>query len=281
VSAPALLAVLFAAPLVAPTPSPRVTAARPPKLKATGVPVARITFGEGALEHAAHGGKWKRASEGERIKTGDKVRTGPLATARIAFPWASLTLGSGSTLAVAPSPILATVLEEGRVEQSAEGSDNIKLLTPDAEVRGRGRVVVRRRGRTTFVTVVEGRAQVYAGEAKLSLESGQGCRVEAGSAPELRELPAPPRETVPGRDPKYVAGGKEVTLAWAGAASGYHVQILPIGSPEVLLARDVAASPLRVEIPWPGTFRWRVSVHDAQGNEGVPSTDGYFCMVDK
>jgi hypothetical protein len=272
---------LVCALAASPPPPTRVTGARPPKLKNTGVPVARITFGEGALEHAAHGGKWKRTSEGERVKTGDKVRTGPQATAQISFPWASLTLGSGSTLAVAPSAVLSTVLEDGRVEQSAEGSDIIKLVTPEAEVRGRGRVVVRRLGRTTFVTVVEGRAQVYAGEDSLSLAKGQGCRVSAGSAPELQELPAPPGGTVPGRDPQYVAGAKLVTLAWRGAAAGYHVQILPIGSEEVLLARDVDASPLRVEIPWPGTFRWRVSGRDGKGNEGVPSPDGYFCVVDK
>ena len=49
-------------------------------------------------------------------------------------------------------------------------------------MRGRGRVLVRRQAGATFVTVVEGRAQVYAGEHKLSLEKGKGCRVIAGAA---------------------------------------------------------------------------------------------------
>jgi hypothetical protein len=272
----ALVALLLAA-----TPQTKITGARPKQLKPVGVPVARVTFSEGGLEHASYGGSWKRIGEGERVKTGDKVRTAAQATARIAFPWATVTLAAGSTLAVAPSPILSTVLEEGRAEQVADGSDIIKLVTPEAEIRGRGRVLVRRHGGTTYVTVVEGRAQVYAGEHKLSLEKGQGCRVNAGSAPELRTLPAPPKGVSPGRDPRYVSKGDPVSLAWETASAGYHVQILPIGSSEVLLSRDLPASPLRVEVPWLGTFRWRVSARDAEGNEGVPAPDGYFCVVEK
>lgn len=272
---------MLAALLAAPVPQTRVTGARPPQLKASGVPVARVTFGEGRIDHAFLDGGWKRLVEGERVRTGDRVRTGPESTARIAFPWASVTLASTSILAVAPSPILATVLEEGRVEQAAEGGDIIKLLTPEAEVRGRGRVLVRRQGTTTFVTVVDGRCQVFAGEARLSLQKGQGCRVTTGAPPALQELPAAPRGLVPGRDPQYVLKGQAVALAWERASAGYHVQILPVGSDEVLLARDLAAPPLRIEIPWPGTFRWRVSARDAQGNEGVPSPDGYFCVVDE
>jgi hypothetical protein len=274
------LLALLAALLAAPVPQ-SVTGARPPQLKASGVPVARVSFGEGRIDHAFLDGNWKRLVEGERVRTGDRVRTGPESTARIAFPWASLTLAAASILAVAPSPILATVLEEGRVEQAAEGGDIIKLVTPEAEVRGRGRVVLRRVGRRTFVTVVDGRCQVQSGDAKLSLETGQGGLVAAGAPPERQELPAPPKGLVPGRDPHYVPKGEAVTLSWEPSGVGYHVQILPVGSEEVLLARDLAAAPLRVEIPWPGTFRWRVSARDAGGNESLPSPDGYFCVVDK
>ena len=274
------LLVLVALLAAATPPPPKITGARPKQLKPVGVPVARVTFAEGGLEHASHGGSWKRMNEGERVKTGDKVRTGAQATARIAFPWASVTLAAASTLAVAPSPILSTVLEDGRAEQVADGSDIIKLVTPEAEVRGRGRVLVRRQAGVTLVTVVEGRCQVFAGEAKLSLEKGQGCRVVSGAAPELRTLPAPPKGVSPARDPRYVTKGDPVTLSWETAAAGYHVQILPVGSSEVLLSRDLAASPLRVEVPWLGTFRWRVSARDAEGNEGVPAADGYFCVVE-
>lgn len=276
-----MTALALAALLAAPVPQARVTGGRPPQLKTSGVPVARVIFGEGRIDHAFLDGSWKRVAEGERVRTGDRVRTGPDSTARIAFPWTSLTLGPSSTLAVAASAVLSTSLEEGRVEQSAEGGDIIKLLTPEAQVRGRGRVVVRRQGGATLVTVVEGRCQVYAGEAKLSLEKGQGCRVAGGSPPELQSLPAPPRGLVPGRDPLYVPKGRSVTLGWERASAGYHVQILPVNADEVLLARDLASSPLRVEIPWLGTFRWRVSSLDSVGNEGVPSPYGYFCVVDK
>jgi hypothetical protein len=273
--------VLLAALLAAPVPPTRVTGARPPRLKTSGVPVARVSFGEGRIDHSYLDGAWKRLAEGERIRTGDRVRTGADATARIAFPWTALTLASASTLAVAASAVLSTVLEEGRVEQAAEGGDIIKLLTPEAEVRGRGRVLVRRQAGVTLVTVVEGRCQVSAGDAKLSLEKGQGCRVRGGGTPVLQELPPAPRGLAPASDPRYFLKGQGLVLAWERAAPGYHVQILPVGSPEVLLARDLAGPPLRVEFPWLGTFRWRVSARDAEGNEGVPSADGLFCVVEK
>ena len=49
----------------------------------------------------------------------------------------------------------------------------------------------------------------------------------------------------------------------------------------MLLARNVGAPPLTIEIPWLGTYRWRVSTRDDRGLESPPSAAGYVCVVDK
>jgi hypothetical protein len=42
--------------------------------------------------------------------------------------------------------------------------------------------------------------------------------------------------------------------------------------------RDVTTSPVKIEVPWEGAFRWRVSARDARGLEGVPSADGLIAV---
>ncbi len=49
----------------------------------------------------------------------------------------------------------------------------------------------------------------------------------------------------------------------------------------MLLARNVSDPPVRIDIPWLGTYRWRVSARDDRGLESPPSTEGYVCVVDR
>jgi hypothetical protein len=72
-----------------------------------------------------------------------------------------------------------------------------------------------------------------------------------------------------------------VELRWAAGGPSHRIEILALRTADVLLARDVGAPPLRVEIPWLGTYRWRVSTRDARGLESPPSADGLICSVDK
>jgi hypothetical protein len=261
-----------------------VTVSRPPSPQKSGVPVARVIYGEGRLEQSAGRDSWRRVNEGVRVRTGDRLRTGPESTARVAFPWASVTVGPASVMAIPASIVLSAALQEGRLEQRGEGGDIIKLETAECLVRGRGRVVVRRQAAVTLVTVVEGRFRVEAGGQTLALSSGQGCRAKAGSPATLQlieKLPAAPQGLTPGVDPFYVTTDTPLSLAWDGSAPAFHVQILPVGSDEILLARDVTTPSLRVQIPWLGTYRWRVSARDGQGLEGVPSVEGHLCVVEK
>jgi hypothetical protein len=89
----------------------------------------------------------------------------------------------------------------------------------------------------------------------------------------------PPAEGLwPALDPVFVAPGEPLELRWKGSAPGYQLELLPVGSDVVLLQRDVAASPVKIQVPWEGAFRWRVSARDARGLEGLPSADGLIAV---
>ena len=91
-------------------------------------------------------------------------------------------------------------------------------------------------------------------------------------------LPQPPQGLVPGSDPQYVAPGDTVALSWTPRGAAHQIEVLPVGSDDVLIQRDVGAPPWRVAIPWPGAFRWRVAARDERGLEGRPSAEGLICI---
>jgi hypothetical protein len=193
----------------------------------------------------------------------------------------ALTLGPGSTLRFPDAFLLSASLESGRALVEAHSGDALKVVTPEAEVRGQGRAVVRRQGRVTLVTCLVGRFFVQGGERTVIVAAGSGTVVRAGRAPTAPEEapPAPAATTLwPGKDPVYVAPGEPIELRWAGDAPGYQLELLPVGSDVVLLQRDVAAPPARIEVPWEGAFRWRVSARDRRGLEGPPSEDGLIAV---
>ncbi|HWX24321.1 MAG TPA: hypothetical protein VN083_04735 [Vicinamibacteria bacterium] len=247
-----------------------------------GIAVAKVSFFDGAVDVGSPDGKWTAAREGSRVRTGDLVRTNAQATARVEFPFMSLVVGPSSVIGVAPSQVLATLLESGRLEEHAEASDAIKLRTPEAQLRGRGHVVVRRDGSKTSIMVWDGRFLVQASGHYLTLIGGVGTVVERGKPLVASSLPPPPADPRPGPDPLYVAQGEPLSLAWQGTSKRYHVQVFGIDSDEVLLERETGEPPLSLLVPWlEGTFRWHVSERDERGLESRPSHDGLFCFVGK
>jgi hypothetical protein len=233
---------------------------------------------------AAGGDDWRPLTEGAELRTGDRLRTGPDATAHLAFPAGRVTLGPASSARIVPAVSPFVSLEAGRIEQTRGAGDLVKLATAEAVVRGRGHVVVRRRDGSTTVSVLDGRVRVEAGPRVTSLSGGQGLRLRAGRTgpPEAAApLPPPPRLLVPGADPRYLGRDEPLPLSWDSPGAAFHVQVLAVGSDEVLLAREVAAPPLVLRLPWLGTFRWRVSARDPLGQEGPPSADGHVCVVVK
>lgn len=243
--------------------------------------LARLALVEQKVELAKKGATWRAAVEGGPVHIGEALRTGAEAVARLELPWMALTLSPESTLRFPDAFLLSASLESGRAVVEARGRDALKVVTPEAEVRGQGRAVVRRAGRTTLVTCLEGRFSIEGGGSVVTLAAGRGTVVAAGRAPSAPEAvpPAPATASLwPGRDPVYVAPREPLELRWKGDGASYQVELLPVGSDVVLLQRDVAAPPLRVAVPWEGAFRWRVSARDARGLEGVPSEHGLVAV---
>jgi hypothetical protein len=213
------------------------------------------------------------------LRLGERLRTGPEAVARIELPWMAFTVSPAAALLFPDQDILSTVLEQGRLALTAEAREILKVVTPEAEVRGRGRVVVRREGQRTLVTAISGRFTVEGAGQVVVLGPSKGTVVaDKGRPLPPVETPDPPRGLKPGNDPIYLAPGAPVDLRASTSSTSNQIEVLPVGSDVVLLQRDVGAPPWKLEVPWPGAFRWRVASRDARGLEGRPSADGPICI---
>ncbi len=248
----------------------------------SGVAIGDLVWTDGEVLRAEPPGKtsWRKVSSGDKLRTGDTLRTSEIAVARIEFPWMKLTLAPASMLSIPSSTVLSTVLDRGRAEFWGPGRDIVKIQVGEGEVRGGGRVVIRRVTGHTSVTALDGAFRVRAVGRTVEIKKGQGTFVADGRPPEpARSLPDAPRRLRPGADVGYVRSGQPVELSWVASGSRQHVELLSLqGDDDVLLARD-AASPLRLAIPWLGTYRWRVSTRDGRDLESAPSATGLICSV--
>jgi len=254
---------------------------RPP---AAGIAIGDLAWADRDVERAELPKKsaWRRLGVGDDLRTGDTFRTAADATARLEFPWMEVTLGPGTMLTIPASTVLSTVLEQGRAEFTGPGRDIVKITVGDGEVRGGGRLVLRRSVGRTSATVLEGAFRVRARGRTVEVKAGQGTVVMDGRPPDpATPLPEPARGLHPGQDPVYVRSGQPVELRWTSTGPAHHVEILALQQDEVLLARETGAPPFRLEVPWLGTYRWRVSVRDARGVESPPSAEGLICSVDR
>jgi len=242
---------------------------------------ARLAYVEARVERASSPDEWSEAREETAFGFGEELRVLGPGVARLRFPWMSATLGPETRVALPASGVLALRLGSGRLAVDSPERDALPIATPEAEIRGRGRVVVRAEPGRTLVMAHAGRFEVIAGQRAVSLEAGSGTVVAAGSAPEAaRALPPPPRGLQPGDDALFVDVNATAALSWKGGAPAHWVELLPVGSDEVLLHADAASDDLALRIPWPGAFRWRVASRDASGLEGLPSRDGLVCAVE-
>jgi hypothetical protein len=262
------------------TPAATLAQAPAPAEDKGALSLARLTLVERKVELEKNGARWQAAVEGGPLSIGEALRTGPDAVARLELPWMAITLSAGSTMRFPDAFLLSAVLDSGRALVEAPSLDALKVVTGEAEVRGRGRAVVRRQGRSTLVTCLAGRFFVEAAGSTVTLTPGRGTVVAAGRAPGAsQDVPAAPTQGLwPAQDPVFVAPAEPLELRWKGAAPGYQLELLPVGSDVVLLQRDVTGSPVTIEVPWEGAFRWRVSARDARGLEGLPSADGLIAV---
>jgi hypothetical protein len=195
----------------------------------------------------------------------------------------SVAIDSRSVLRLPNAAVLSAVLDEGRVEPYSPRGSIIKVVTAEASVRGTGRVVVRRDGTSTRVSVLAGRFQVEPpGRRAIDVTEGKGLILVAGEPPgPVLELAPPPEGLRPGDDPAYVKPGQETTLEWEGEAPAYRVELVGLDGAEVVFGREVGQTRTSIALPWLGTFHWRVSAVDARGLEGLPSEQGSLCVVEE
>lgn len=265
-------------PAAVPTPTPS------PRPRGAGIEIGTLAWLDRELQRAELPAKssWQRLREGAALRTGDSYRTGADGTALLEFPWMTVTLGGSTLFTIPASSVLSTVLEQGRAEFAGPGRDIVKIEIGDAQVRGGGRLVLRRSIGRTSAAVLEGRFRVRSAGRTVEIEAGQGTVVGDGQRPEPPQpLPKAPSDLDPGDDPVYVRSGQAAELRWAASGPAHHVEVLALDRDLVLLARDVQAPPLRVELPWPGTYRWRVAARDARGVESRPSSTGLICSVER
>ena len=190
---------------------------------------------------------WQAALEGAALLPGQALRTGGDGLARVELPWMALTLTPGSRLRFPDSRVLSLALDAGRATVEAERLDSLKLVTPEAEVRGRGRAIVRREPGCTLVSCVSGRF------LRRGARPGRGARRRTRSArPRRRPAVGAAAAAGPARG-WFVAGarpgvrqrpGKPLELRWPRGEGSFQVELLPVGREVVLLQRDVAAPPL-------------------------------------
>jgi hypothetical protein len=245
-------------------------------------PVAVVRVIDGTLQRG-RGTSWKAVDREFRISPGEALRTGADGIALLTFPWMQILVGGDAEVGITPSAILSATLERGRIQERATAGDILKVMTREGEVRGRGDVIVSRSdvSAQTRVSALSGWFRVSSPRGMVSLDAGQGAIVNATGAPEIVDLPAPPTGLSPGSDPRYVEHGSAARLAWTGSARRYRVHILNLAGDEVVVSREVEGASVEIPGRWLGTFQWRVSSIDDRGLEGLPSSPGLFCVVEK
>jgi hypothetical protein len=270
----ALLVLLFAKP-------PDVVVRKPAR-PLPPAPVASVRILDGTLQRG-DGKSWKSADREFRIAPGESLRTSSDGAALLTFPWMHIVVADDTVVGLTPSAVLSATLERGRIQEQATAGDILKVVTAEAEVRGRGDVVVIRSvsPAQTRVSALRGWFRIKTAHGSLSLDGGQAAVIGADGPPELVELPPAPTGLSPGTDPVYVPQGHSARLSWNGSARRYRVQVLSLDGDEVLLSREVEDTSIEVPGRWLGTFRWRVSAVGDRGVEGAPSTPGLICVVEK
>jgi hypothetical protein len=253
----------------------------PARAAEAGIPVARVAVVGPHVERQASGRGWEPLTDGAAFRTGDRLRCSQDSLARVDFPWTTILVSPGTLVELPASRVLSVRLENGRLEQRATAGDIIKVRTAEGLVEGRGYLIVWRREGVTAVTSRAGRFRARAAGRTLALEPGSATLIESGKPPQGPRTPPPaPRGLVPGADPLYVSRGDLASLSWVATAPTSHIEVAVVGSEQPLIHLEAEASPQTVRIPWPGTYRWRVSGRDETGIEGLPSRDGLICVID-
>jgi hypothetical protein len=225
-------------------------------------------------------GSWNKFEAAAPLYTGQAVRTDETGAVFMDMAWSVLVLGPSSNFKLLPSRVLTGVLDHGRVEQRAAAVDIIRLRTAEAAVEGRGDMVMRRDGDVTTITALTGAFRVETSQGGARVSTGQGVILAGTQPPTIVDLPPPPTDLYPSRDPAYVVQGQPVVLRWKSTTTREHIQVLTEPGGAQIIDKEIEGASFSF-VPPLGLYRWRVSSVSGTGVESAPSSEGLICAVEK
>ncbi|QSQ18858.1 hypothetical protein JY651_26230 [Pyxidicoccus parkwayensis] len=237
---------------------------------------------------------WEPLEAGATFRSGDWVRTGPLATARIEF------LGGGRieldersvVLVEQPAASDAGVAAGALVAIESGGLRGVVPATRESEpaaivVRTQEGALVALRSeekgqpaefrfmRTEQgpeIAVTRGRLALTSGKRSRTLESGRALELAKGVDAPAYALPDFPPSLEPGVDARFQwAEGLRIQLAWGpmNEVHHYRVQVArDLGFTQLVASSVVAEPSLSFTPSEPGMFTWRVASRDDAGHLG-------------
>ncbi|MEW5755891.1 MAG: FecR domain-containing protein [Pseudomonadota bacterium] len=243
--------------------------------------VARLS---GSVEVVDAAGKRRQAQEGDKLVSGEVIRTGTNGSVTLRFADEStlliqsnsvVSLDSVSSFGEGGMIDTSVRLHHGRVDSRVEKRrDNTRfmIITPAAiaAVRGtRFRVSAEEERAVMRSEVLEGRVDVEGNQATVELPAGYGTLAEQGKAP------LPPRPLLPAPDLSKLSAEyprDAVTLAWpaVSGASRYRIQVAESEAFSAILQDVVTSEPaLQLTALEPGKYACRIRAIDEIGLEGA------------
>jgi outer membrane protein OmpA-like peptidoglycan-associated protein len=144
---------------------------------------------------------------------------------------------------------------------------SLRVLVDPVEVTCRAadvRLVRERKG--ARVEVLQGEAQVRAGDGSVAVRAGKGLRALEGSLQmTVQPLPARPRHRHPERG---TVPRSDLTWAPVRGASAYRVEVArDVDFLDIVWEQTVSSTAATTDLP-PGSYYWRVRARDQAGFEG-------------
>lgn len=256
-----------------------------PLLKVTPAPVTVMAV-TGNVRYKPAGGGFQPLREGDQLKGGESVLTGPRSSAAYRFAdgttltqQASSKLGFGRLQGYGKTGMVTTelALDSGRLEAQAAkqlapaGGFRVKTPVAVAGLRGTGfRLNVDEAGQSLRGEVLEGAVAISAQGKSVRVEGGYGSITEKGKAPSAPRplLSAPGAEGLPVRVERL-----PLAFAWSPVpdANHYRVQLARDEGFAQVLLDDTTPQP---SLAWPndlpdGDYHLRLRAVDAAGLEGL------------
>jgi hypothetical protein len=289
----ALVALASALPGCKPSPDEAVDTGTLSRKLADLIATCASATGKVEVMRAGHA-FWEPLEAGATFRSGDWVRTGALATARIEFLGGGrIELDESSVVLVEQPAATDAGVPAGTVVALASGglrgvvpAQSEEELAPLAVRTQDGTLVavrseqagqptefrVTRTEQGPEIAVTRGRLVLASGKRRRTLEPGRALELALGVDAPTRELPDFPPSLEPGVDARFQwAQGLRVQLAWGPVekAGRYQVQVAKdLGFAQLVVSNVVAESSFTFTPSEPGMFVWRVASRDAAGHQG-------------